>query len=340
MNFGAASPTTEPAVKSANQKKNRTPASIEQIQLTKLMAEAIAYGFDAKRTPRVGGWTAEDITSVLGDRHLISDGAVRKRFQRLRSYDDPWRPNPVIFKKLLDAWFGPEDADKRQEFEQAYRRSQPARVRQSGSRSVRQRIENQDIHLRFHNALKSDDFTFYIASMLDARDPSPYCDPENVRFYLRKLYLVRRENRTGNCLPLQNFGQGRIAHTALRLVDGQLHFFCNMKMTPDSFAMRGWMYKFNLGGRPLSVVQIFDDKNWGWSPWIDDQGRVHHGDSGGGSKYRIGAEEIAGKTWADATEQHMRWTSETCPYAVLQAGRGGYLQFITLPLGELPLFEI
>jgi hypothetical protein len=187
--------------------------------------------------------------------------------------------------------------------------------------------------LDYHDALQDGAVLYLLASRRDELDVEPFYDPEGVEFRLRHVFVLRVDQNSHEVRE-HYLSKARLAHTALRLIDRRLIIFFNEKMKNHDFAMDGRLYRLDRDTiAPKSVDTVFSDKNWGWSPWIDEHGSVHHGDSETpGNPYRIGTMAVPGKVWGDLAPVVSGWRADWCPFAELSgAGREtGYLRFLDI----------
>jgi hypothetical protein len=282
------------------------------------------------------------VLRVVKEELLEAPAGLALHFQHFNNnlplLTDPVDESLAMFRTVAQNWRGSAVGDTRVRLE---RPVDPAfeHFKLVPGRDGRERMVTPGTH--YHCAIIDGDSDFIVASKLDPHDTNPYIDPEGVVFRKRHIFIFRRKRGVITVGPKHYLMSGRIAHMAMRVVGGQLKFFCNVKLKPDKFVMEGRMYTIDRDLRPKAVDIIFEDQNWGWSPWIDLEGRVHHGDSATrGNRCRIGTEIADGKTWGDVTALHLEWRRSSCPYDVLDASADtGYLQYLELTDEQLKGLE-
>jgi hypothetical protein len=302
-------------------------------------------------------WTKEDIAEAFGwvkTNKAITKNVVTQRIKRMRDGRKPSRPNEVWFKALLNMFFGEDIAalddqarSERVELIALYAATaarRPPRKRQSSAKAMAVvpsaphrdplGVTPRPTDLQHHCALTDGDHVFYVGSRLDTSDTNPFGDGEGVLFPRRHIYVGRLNRHTG-AWKVWYLTRGRPAHMAMRVVGSHLCIFINLKMSDETFAMRGTRFLIDREKvETRDVRNIFDGRNWGWSPSLDDQGEVHHGDSETtGNPYRIGQDTVPGKAWGDATQRYYDWLRTTCPHSWVGADRdSGYLLRLDIPL--------
>ncbi len=187
--------------------------------------------------------------------------------------------------------------------------------------------------LDFHDAFQEGIVTYFLASRSVTEESDPYTDMEGVVFRERHIFVLRKEE--GNSAVISHYlTKARIAHTAMRINGSDLLIFLNAKMQNHSFAMNGYLYRLTKETlRPTSVTTVFEEKNWGWSPWIDENGLVHHGDSETpGNPYLIGTTAVHGKVWDDLAPMVNDWHKANRLFDELKSAdrKNGYLTFISV----------
>lgn len=189
--------------------------------------------------------------------------------------------------------------------------------------------------LEFHDALKCEDSTYLLASRQDLDDIDPFFDPEGIEFPRRHLFLLTVDQQS-QVIQSRYISKARPAHTAMRINGQQLLLFINDKVTNQSFGMTGRMFCFDkISLQPLSVTDVFENHNWGWNPWIDETGKLHHKDFEiSGNPYRIEDQIVTDKTWHDLVTIETDWRKNNCPYSVISGpGREtGYLRLLDVKL--------
>jgi hypothetical protein len=300
-------------------------------------------------------WSYKDLAHALQWTDA-EEVAARKRFSRMQSRTDPSRPNADTFERLMILFFGPPNgltakakAD-RDELMAAHKRAALIETRQRSLVIRQPTIKSAPKMMpslpaaanpwQFHNAIRHFDDLLLIGSKLDPSQAEPYMDPAGVRFHRRHIHLIRFNLATQTITGKHFVTCAAIAHTALRIIDNRLVFFGNAKRDSHVFAMDGVRFTVELSlKRTMSVDIVFKNQNWGWSPFIDERGRIHHGDSATpGSPYMIDDQPLPGKICADVTALHNDWKQSNCPYVFTNGGHdNGYLHGLLIPHDEIPL---
>jgi hypothetical protein len=188
----------------------------------------------------------------------------------------------------------------------------------------------------FHDALQDGDVVYLLASRRDELDVDPFYDPEGIEFKRRHIYVLRLDTRRRD-VRSHYLSKGRPAHTAMRIVGDDLLIFINDKVVNNDFDMEGRLFRVKKSDlRPHAVSSVFSGENWGWDPWIDEQGRLHHKDSEtAGNPYRLNKDVAEGKSWRELSEVQKRWRLAHCPFDTAYGpGREtGYLRFLNVDPG-------
>lgn len=192
--------------------------------------------------------------------------------------------------------------------------------------------------LDFHDALKVEGAIYLLASRADPLDMDPFFDPEGISFLRRDCFLLRVNEGTQGVLA-HRLTRGRITHTAMRLLGEELLVFVNDKVENNSFSMVGRLFRIEAETlRPKSVRDVFTGVNWGWDPWIDEQGLVHHKDSEtDGNPYRVEQTILPDHSWRELSRIQKDWRDLYCPYPLIEGpGREtGYLRFLDVDVRAL-----
>jgi hypothetical protein len=279
--------------------------------------------------PDLAFWTNDDITRALGWTS-IKENTVRQRIRRLRNAEKPVRPGEGWFKGILISFFGKDDKAlddqaraERDELIAVYLAAKQGKATAKNERkpaamtptkTVRQTAtEPQLLDWQFHCALRHGEFVFYVGSTPDRTDLRPFADGEGVIFHRRHVYVCRHRPSSGEWKTWY-LTRCRPAHMAMRALGKYLYVFMNHKLKPDSFQMTGTRFSLELEALVArEVINVFEDRNWGWSPYINHQGDVHHGDSEtNGNPQRLGQVIVEGKKWGDLGPIINGWLEATC----------------------------
>jgi hypothetical protein len=118
----------------------------------------------------------------------------------------------------------------------------------------------------------------------------------------------------------------------MRLFGESLYIFFNEKVAENSFSMEGRLFRLHAPSlTPNLVRSVFENRNWGWDPWIDEEARVHHKDSETqGNPYMIEREVQKGRDWHELARTRNRWIAENSAFPSLSGSdrTTGYLRFI------------
>jgi len=185
--------------------------------------------------------------------------------------------------------------------------------------------------LDFHDAYRDGPVLYLLASRVSPLDDKSYKDRQGIPFSLRDIFVLRWD-ADQHAMKADYLTQARLGHSAMRVIGSDLLIFFNRKVRDDAFEMSGDIYRLKAETlRATSVSPVFEHENWGWSPWIDEYGSVHHGDSDTpGNPYRIGTQAVPGKKWDDLSPIVMEWRRKTHGFEALtkQPREVGYLTFL------------
>jgi hypothetical protein len=299
-------------------------------------------------------WTNGNIADAL-EWTKETNNTITKRIKRMRCNKTPNRPNELWWNKLLPSLFGANiDAlDQKARTERAElialyaataERPRVAKApvfpsivsvtnMQPAETVQRTALVPELLDWQFHCALTHRDVVYYIGSALDSLDTEPLIDGDGAVFRRRHVYVCKHQPTT-NEWSAQYLTRNRPCHMAMRVLGQHLRVFMNHKVEPNTYQMNGTLCMIDLdtlGTRDVS--NVFRGRNWGWSPYLDHQGKLHHGDSEtAGSAYLIEQEIVPGKIWSDLTPINKGWLDTTCPHPVVGGGREhGYLRILVTP---------
>ena len=193
--------------------------------------------------------------------------------------------------------------------------------------------------LMINNAYDAGEQLILLASRPNPFELDVFKDGEGVYFTEKQVYifLFDRNPITGmwDCRRGHRLCVERIAHSAIGLFGDYIKVFINLKAANNTFAMDGRLFQLSFAAKPLrpkSVETIFSDRNWGWSPYFDSEGIIHHGSSEPGNHHIRANELLEEYGWQNIVDPaYVKYMAENCPFPILSGNRSnGYCKSVDI----------
>jgi TIR domain len=193
--------------------------------------------------------------------------------------------------------------------------------------------------LTVNNVYDAGEQLILLASRPNPLELDVFKDGEGVYFIEKQVYIFLFDWNpiTGkwHCRRSHRLCVERIAHSAIGLFGDDIKVFINLKAANNTFAMDGRLFRLSFSVKPLrpkSVETIFSDRNWGWSPYFDSEGIIHHGSSEPGNHHIRANELLEEYGWQNIVDPaYIKYMAENCPFPILSGNKSnGYCKSIDI----------